>query len=124
MVRRRERSVVPFTTNAPQQTAPLFDHLVGARGQRQRGPSDQTEILLCHGSGDPGDRNSDRARIARYSCQHMLRGGKRRVRYMGEVQDSATRQIRFSGPVLRNRCFVLQRLLTSHQQRVIRGAYA
>jgi hypothetical protein len=31
-----ERSEVPLATNAPQQTAPLFDHLVGERQKRRR----------------------------------------------------------------------------------------
>jgi hypothetical protein len=36
MVRRGERSHVPLATNAPQQMASLFDHLVGACEQHRR----------------------------------------------------------------------------------------
>jgi hypothetical protein len=36
ILRRGERSDVPLTTNAPQQTASLFDHLVGERKQLRR----------------------------------------------------------------------------------------
>jgi hypothetical protein len=36
MVRCRERSHVPLTTDAPQQTTTLFDHLVGAGEKRWR----------------------------------------------------------------------------------------
>jgi hypothetical protein len=32
MLQRRERSDVPLATDAPQQTASLFDHFVGAGG--------------------------------------------------------------------------------------------
>ena len=84
---RRFTSVSLFCQSRPTRS---FRRREWATSAAQR-PSDQTEILLSHGSDDPGDRNSDRARIARYSCQHMLRDGKRRVRYTGEVQDAATR---------------------------------
>src|ERR1035437_2212415 len=36
MLRCRERSDVPLATNAPQQTASLFDHLIGGHLQHKR----------------------------------------------------------------------------------------
>jgi hypothetical protein len=36
MARRDERRFVPLATDAPQQTASLFDRLIGAADQRQR----------------------------------------------------------------------------------------
>ena len=36
MVRCRERNHVPIATGAPQQTAALFDHLIGAGKQHGR----------------------------------------------------------------------------------------